>query len=136
MSIEAKNATKIAEIAINLAKKEGKEISVSVADCAGEELCFMTTDSADIQTRAIAKRKAYTSARTGRNTGENAKLREKKGQQLAWFDPNYTGLQGGVVLKSRHEIVGAIGVSGLQPEEDEALAQKAFKLWQKQEKAG
>ena len=83
-------------------------VSVFVANTHGELVAAATMDGAAPDTRLNAQRKAYTAARSdARSTRElAAKVRED--------------------AVERETRVGAVGVSGLPGEVDEALAQKAL----------
>jgi glc operon protein GlcG len=98
-------------------------VSVFVAEDHGELVAAATMDGAAPDTRVNAQRKAYTAARSDvPSTGElAAKVREDPAE-LASFDPAFTFFRGGVAAFEDGRRVGAVGVSGLPGEEDEALA--------------
>jgi glc operon protein GlcG len=102
-------------------------VSVFVADEHGEIVAAATMDDAAPDTRLNAERKAYTAARSdARSTGElAAKLRDDPAE-LASFDPFFTFFRGGVAAFEGGRRVGAVGVSGLPGEQDEALALQAL----------
>jgi uncharacterized protein GlcG (DUF336 family) len=101
-------------------------VSVFVADDHGELVAAATMDGAAPDTRLNAQRKAYTAARSDvPSTGElAAKVREDPAE-LASFDPFFIFFRGGVAAFEDGRRVGAVGVSGLPGEEDEALAVQA-----------
>lgn len=98
-------------------------VSVFVADGHGELVAAATMDGAAHDTRLNAQRKAYTAARSdATSTAElAAKVRDDQAE-LASFDPFFTFFGGGVAAFAAGERVGAVGVSGLAGDEDEALA--------------
>ena len=102
-------------------------VSVFVADSHGELVAAATMDGAAPDTRLNAQRKAYTAARSdARSTGElGDKVREDP-VELASFDPFFTFFRGGVAAFEEGLRVGAVGVSGLPGEDDEALATDAL----------
>ena len=98
-------------------------VSVFVADAHGELVCAATMDGAAPDTRLNAQRKAYTAARSdARSTRELAEKVRDDPVERASFDPFFTFFLGGVAVFEDEERVGAVGVSGLPGEEDEALA--------------
>ena len=102
-------------------------VSVFVADAHGELVAAVTMDGAAPDTRLNAQRKAYTAARSdARSTRELAEKVRDDPVERASFDPFFTFFLGGVAAFSGDERVGAVGVSGLPGEEDEALAKRAI----------
>ena len=98
-------------------------VSVYVADDHGELVAAVTMDGAAPDTRLNARRKAYTAARSDmRSTRELAEKAGKDLPELLSFDPSFTFFTGGVAAFEAGRRVGAVGVSGLAGEEDEALA--------------
>jgi glc operon protein GlcG len=102
-------------------------VSVFVSDDHGELVAAATMDGAPPDTRLNAQRKAYTAARSdARSTAELAEKVRDEPAELASFDPFFTFFKGGVAAFERERRVGAVGVSGLPGEQDEALAQQAL----------
>ena len=102
-------------------------VSVFVADSHGELVAAGTMDGAAPDTRLNAQRKAYTAARSdARSTGELADKAREDPAELASFDPFFTFFRGGVAAFEDGRRVGAVGVSGLPGEDDEALASDAL----------
>jgi len=102
-------------------------VSVFVADDHGELVAAATMDDAAPDTRLNAQRKAYTAARSdARSTAELAAKARQDAAERASFDPFFTFFQGGVAVFEDGQRVGAVGVSGLQGPEDDALARKAI----------
>jgi glc operon protein GlcG len=102
-------------------------VSVFVADDHGELVAAATMDGAAHDTRLNAQRKAYTAARSDQHS--TAALAEKVGgnaAELASFDPFFSFFKGGVAAFEGDVRVGAVGVSGLPGEEDDALARRAL----------
>jgi len=98
-------------------------VSVFVADTHGELVAAATMDGAPPDTRLNAQRKAYTAARSdARSTGELAEKVRDDPVERASFDPFFTFFLGGVAAFEGGQRVGAVGVSGLPGEQDEALA--------------
>jgi glc operon protein GlcG len=102
-------------------------VSVFVADDHGELVAAATMDGAAHDTRLNAQRKAYTAARSDvPSTGELAAKVRDDAAELASFDPLFTFFRGGVAAFEDGRRVGAVGVSGLPGEQDEALAVQAL----------
>jgi glc operon protein GlcG len=102
-------------------------LSVFVADDHGELVAAATMDGAAPDTRLNAQRKAYTAARS--DAVSTKALAEKAGSkpaELASFDPFFTFFLGGVAAFDGDVRVGAVGISGLPGEEDDALARRAL----------
>jgi glc operon protein GlcG len=105
----------------------GVPVSVYVADDHGEVVAAATMDGAAPDTRLNAERKAYTAARSDaeRTSALAAKVRDDLAE-LASFDPRFTFFKGGVAAFEGGVRIGAVGVSGLAGDEDEALAVAAI----------
>jgi uncharacterized protein GlcG (DUF336 family) len=102
-------------------------VSVFVADDHGEVVAAATMDGAAPDTRLNAQRKAYTAARSdARSTAELAENVRDNPAELASFDPRFTFFRGGVAAFEGELRVGAVGVSGLPGDEDDALARQAL----------
>jgi uncharacterized protein GlcG (DUF336 family) len=102
-------------------------VSVYVADAHGELVAAVTMDGAAPDTRLNARRKAYTAARSdARSTRELAAKVKDDPVERASFDPFFTFFLGGVAVFDGDQRIGAVGVSGLPGEEDEALALAAI----------
>lgn len=103
-------------------------VSVYVADDHGELVAAAAMDGAAPDTRLNAERKAYTAARSNAETTSAlaAKVRDDPAE-LASFDPRFSFFRGGVATFEDGRRVGAVGVSGLAGDEDEALAVAAIR---------
>ena len=102
-------------------------VSVFVADAHGELVAAATMDGAAPDTRLNAQRKAYTAARSdARSTRELADKVREDPVERASFDPFFTFFLGGLAAFDGETRVGAVGVSGLPGEVDEALARQAL----------
>src|SRR5437016_12472912 len=104
-------------------------VSVFVADTHGELVAAATMDGASPDTRLSAQRKASAAARSdARSTRELAeKVREAPVERQS-FDPFFTFFLGGLAAFDGETRVGAVGVSGLPGEVDEALARQALEV--------
>jgi glc operon protein GlcG len=102
-------------------------VSVFVADDHGELVAAATMDGAAHDTRLNAQRKAYTAARSDMtSSGELGDKVRGDAAELASFDPFFSFFRGGLAAFDDGRRVGAVGVSGLPGEQDEALARQAI----------
>ncbi len=102
-------------------------VSVVAVDDHGEVVASAAMTGAARDTYENALRKAYTAARSDATT--TRQLAEKVGgmpTELASFDPRFSFFLGGVAAFAGTVRVGAVGVSGLAGESDEALARAAI----------
>jgi len=102
------------------ATKNKWNVSIAVVDDAGYLLYLERLDGAGPVTVEVATEKATTAARTRRPT-KFWDDRIKERPSFMKF-PGLVPLQGGVPIMYQNECVGAIGVSGVQPPEDEQIA--------------
>jgi uncharacterized protein GlcG (DUF336 family) len=102
-------------------------VSVFVADSHGELVAAATMDGAAPDTRLNAQRKAYTAARSDARSTRDlaAKVRDDAVERES-FDPFFTFFLGGLAAFDGETRIGAVGVSGLPGEVDEALARRAL----------
>ena len=105
-------------------KFRNRPVAIAIVDDQGELVSFARQDRCAPQPPIIARKKAYTAARTRSNTVDYAQRLKSQGRSAAEFgDPNLLALQGGVVIPGPEgTALGGIGVSGLTAEEDEQIA--------------
>ncbi len=111
--------------ALAQARNEFKRpVCVAVCDQFGFLMAYARMPGAPIRCIAISQGKAYTSARMGSNTDAFLERLRREDVPAGYFcDPQLTALPGGAVLKNAGgAIVGAAGISGLAPTEDQAVA--------------
>ena len=105
-----------------------RPVSVYVADDHGELVAAATMDGAAPDTRLNAQRKAYTAARSdAASTRDLAEKVRDDPVELASFDPFFSFFKGGVAAFDGGQRVGAVGVSGLPGDVDDALAREAVR---------
>ena len=108
-------------------REASSSVAVFVADAHGELVAAATMDGAAPDTRLNAQRKAYTAARSdARSTRELAEKVREDAVERESFDPFFTFFLGGLAAFEGEKRVGAVGVSGLPGEADEALARRAI----------
>ncbi|MGI9941549.1 GlcG/HbpS family heme-binding protein [Vibrio alginolyticus] len=115
------------QTALEIAAARKQNIAVAVVDSHGELLGFARMDDVSVQAGLLAQNKAYTSARDRQPSGNLGAWARETGKQLSyWTDPKITGFMGGVPIEHEGKIVGAIGISGLAEQDDEALAMEVL----------
>jgi uncharacterized protein GlcG (DUF336 family) len=103
-------------------------VSVVAADDHGEPVVVVRMDGAALDTLENASRKAYTAARSDQPTTRALAAKVAAAPaELASFDRRFSFFLGGVAAFAAGRRVGAVGVSGLPGEEDEALAVGAIR---------
>ena len=126
-SLSLKLADKLLAAASALARDVyGKPVCVSVCDAFGFLIAFSRMDGAPVRSIQIAQQKAYTCTRMGVSTIAFLERLRADNVPIGFFcDPLLTALPGGVLLADvQGRPLGAIGVSGLAPADDQALAEQ------------
>jgi uncharacterized protein GlcG (DUF336 family) len=105
-------------------KAPNRPIAIAICDDQGELVAFARMDKCAPLPLTIARKKAYTAARTRSDTKAFADRLKSMGRSaIDLGDPNLIGVQGGVaIIAGDGAALGGIGVSGLAAEEDEAIA--------------
>ena len=119
--LEDDGARAVAEAATAVARERGGRVVVAVVDPNGELLELRRTRGAQIASSRVAVDKARTAAifvRPSRVLEEQV----SGGRLGALALHGASALSGGIPLEVDGEVVGAIGVSGETPHEDEAIA--------------
>ena len=103
---------------------QNRPVAIAIVDDQGELVSFARQDRCAPQPPIVARKKAYTAARTRTDTKAYADRLRSQGRSATEFgDPNLLAAQGGVVITGpENAVLGAIGVSGLSAEEDEQIA--------------
>jgi glc operon protein GlcG len=105
-------------------KQTNRPVAIAICDDQGELVAFARMDNCAPLPLTIARKKAYTAARTRSDTkafGDRLKGMGRSAVELG--DPNLIAVQGGVAITAADGAgLGGIGVSGLAAEEDEAIA--------------
>ena len=105
-------------------KAPDRPVAIAICDDQGELVAFARMDKCAPLPLTIARKKAYTAARTRSDTKAFADRLKGMGRSaIDLGDPNLIGVQGGVaILAADGSGLGGVGVSGLAAEEDEAIA--------------
>jgi glc operon protein GlcG len=109
----------------------GKTAAIAVTDAHGELLAFVRCDGVQPGSGLLAINKAYTAARLARPTRVLGEKLRATGADVAFYgDPRYVGFGGGLPVRVDGVVAGAVAVSGLSDDEDEALAALGVALLQ------
>lgn len=119
--LELDDARAVAEAARQEAAANGWKISVSVVDAGGHPILFERMDGAGPATALIALEKARTAALFRVPTaGMEDRIADRPGMLVL---PGATPLKGGVPLVAGGLVVGAVGISGVLPQQDHQVAE-------------
>lgn len=102
------------------AVKNNWKVSIAVVDDGGHLVQFHRMDGANILSVRNSAAKVNTAAITRHPTKFWEDMLEKRPGFLKF--ENHLPVQGGVLITSEGECVGAVGVAGRQPQEDEQIA--------------
>jgi uncharacterized protein GlcG (DUF336 family) len=111
--------------AVDKVRKDfARPVCIAVCDSHGFMAGFFRMDGAPVRSIQLSQQKAYTCARMGVTTDAFlARLRQEDIPIGYFCDPLLTALPGGAVLTGpQGRIDGAVGISGLAPVEDQAVA--------------
>lgn len=130
-TIDYSEAKRAVDAVVERALCMQKPVAVAVADAHGDLICFARMDGTKVAPIQIAINKAWTAARERKATreiGASVKHPEKSFDIAYYGDPKYVGWGGGIPVSKNGDIIGAVAVSGLSSDEDEALASIGAKL--------
>ena len=119
LTLEA--AEKVAAAAEAEAKKRNASVVIVVTDDGGYPLILKRLDDTQVASVEVGIGKARTAA-IFRRPSREFEEQIKNGRVASLVLPGATPLQGGVPLIFNGKVIGAIGVSGNTPEEDEEIA--------------
>lgn len=123
-------ALQIIEGVREVLEKDGLGAAVAVVDPHGELIAFVRTEGCPLPSINNAIHKAFTAARERNESGEIGQRSRDEGFPMTNFgDLRYTGWGGGVPIRYKGNVVGAIGISGLPEADDVALARQAVVGW-------
>jgi glc operon protein GlcG len=112
----------------------GLQVSVVVVDAGGHDICMERMDGAGFLAGDIARRKAYAAVAFKRTSGEVEQLAQGKPaifeQIAAMTGGRFLAGMGAVPVMDGDRCLGAVGVSGVKPAEDEEIARAALQgVW-------
>ncbi|PYK32527.1 MAG: hypothetical protein DME58_05540 [Verrucomicrobia bacterium] len=114
-------ARKIAAAAEAEAKKRGATVVIVVVDDGGHLLLLERLDDTQVASVEVGIGKARTAA-IFRRPSKVFEDQVRDGRVAALALPGATPLQGGIPIMFENKVIGAIGVSGNTPQEDEDIA--------------
>jgi glc operon protein GlcG len=114
-------ADKIAAAAEAEARKRGSTVVIVVVDDGGYPIVLRRLDETQVASVEVGVGKARTAA-IFRRPSKVFEDQVRNGRVAALALPGATPLQGGVPLMFEGKVIGAIGVSGNTPQDDEAIA--------------
>lgn len=114
-------AKKITAAAEAEANKRGSTVVICVVDDGGHVILLQRLDDTQVASVEVAIGKARTAA-IFRRPSKVFEDQVKNGRVAALALPGATPLQGGIPIVVNGKVVGAIGVSGNTPQEDEDIA--------------
>lgn len=119
LSLDA--AKKVAAAAEVEAKRRNATVVIAIVDDGGHLVVLERLDDTQVASVEVGIGKATTAAIFRRPTREFEE-QIRNGRVAALALPGATPLQGGVPIVAEGKVVGAIGVSGNTPQEDEEIA--------------
>ncbi len=124
--VQLEDARRIIAAAEKKAHEIGQPMNIAVADAGGNLVAHVRMDNAWIGSIDISIKKAYTSRAFNIATKDLAE-HSQSGNQFFGIHASNDGkimiFAGGIPLKAKGKVVGAIGVSGGSGEQDHAVAQ-------------
>jgi len=128
LSLGLEEAQRAIAAVFDQAKKDGRAVAVAVVDNHGDLITCARMDGAHARVLRHAIRKAYTAAVMGRDTLAFKKDMQDAGRSLIDYgDTSLTTLQGGLVVRSGNQVVGAIASGGSPRQRDVEMAQIGLK---------
>ncbi len=122
-------AKKIAAAAEAEAIKRKATVVIAVVDDGGHLILLQRLDDTQVASVEVGIGKARTAA-IFRRPSKEFEDQIRDGRVAALALPGATPLQGGLPLVSRGKVVGAVGVSGNTPQEDEDIARAGVAAFQ------
>lgn len=125
-------ATAVIDAARQEAESIGVPMNIAVVDCGANLVAFARMDGAWLGSIEIARNKAYTARAFDMSTKELAKLSQPGDAAYgiaSSTDHRIAIFPGGIPLMNGKAVVGGVGVSGGQPDQDHKVAQAGIKAF-------
>jgi uncharacterized protein GlcG (DUF336 family) len=126
-------ARQMMEAAREKAVEIGKPVSVAIVDSGGTLMALDRLGDAPSATVVVAEGKAVASAVMGRDSGRLEAMAQSLpliiNSLIIRYEGRFVPAQGGVVIRSNGDVVGAVGVSGATSEEDESIARAGVEAY-------
>jgi len=115
-------AKTIAEAALAACKSKGFNTAVAVVDRAGQVMVILRDEQATAQQVEMARRKAYTARMFRTSTLEFQKRTSDPAYAPQRELPDILALGGGVPIQVGNDVIGGVGSSGSNQDNDDACA--------------
>lgn len=126
MALTLSDARKIMDGALAKANQKGVKVSIAVVNGEGHVITLSRMDGAGFLTPDIALGKAIAAAAFKRSSAEIQKSAETRQAFFAGISTlshgRFLAGMGGLPMMQGSEVLGAVGVSGAKPEEDQEIA--------------
>src|SRR4030081_1476973 len=121
--LDQAGAQAVLQAARESAQQRNAPSAIAVVDPAGDLLAFQRMDSVRPASADLAIEKARTAARLQRPTAE---IEDNINQgRTAFVTADIVALRGGMPIRVKGEVVGAVGIAGLSKETDTEIANTA-----------
>jgi uncharacterized protein GlcG (DUF336 family) len=124
--ISAAEAQSAIDVAIKKGREIGVPISIAVVDSGRNLIAFMRMDDALLGTIEAAQHKAYTARTVNMRTADLGPLVQPGGPLYAFERSHRTPFVvfgGGIPVRRNGKVIGAVGLSGGSPEQDDVVAE-------------
>jgi glc operon protein GlcG len=123
MTLDQAGAQTVLQAAKESAQQRNAPSAIAVVDAAGDLLAFQRMDGVRPASADLAIEKARTAARLQRPTAE---IEDNINQgRTAFVTADIVALRGGMPIRLKGEVVGAVGIAGLSKETDTEIANTA-----------
>ena len=118
LKLTKKGAMKVMDAAFEAAKGYGRGVGVAVVDDGGNLMLFARSDDAELTTITVAQSKARAAAMTRFPTGKKSASGNDRSDHhalaitLAAGTDRFVTMEGGVPIKVKGQVVGAVAISG------------------------
>ena len=123
MILDQAGAQTVLQAARETAQQRNAPSAIAVVDPAGDLLAFQRMDGVRPASADLAIQKARTAARLQRPTAEIENNIDQG--RTAFVTANIMALRGGMPVRVKGQVVGAVGVAGLSKETDTDIAKTA-----------
>ena len=123
MTLDQAGAQTVPQAARERAQQRNAPSAIAVVDPAGDLLAFQRMDGVRPASAELAIEKARTAARLQRPT-EEIEDNINRGR-TAFVTADIVALRGGMPIRAKGEVVGAVGIAGLSKETDTEIANTA-----------
>ena len=125
-------ADRIAGEALGVAAGRGfKPVAICVLDVGGNPIVVKRQDGATFLRPDVARAKAWTALSLGSSSRSLANMAETRGvfvgSLVTISDGRMAPAAGGLIIVRDGEIIGAVGVSGESPDNDEVIAMEGIR---------